>query len=432
MNTESIKYSRSLPLRYEADIAVMGGGIAGVSAACAAAKSGASVILVERMAVTGGDMTSGGVHALCGETRGQGEIFDEIITGLEAFNAVLPYEGPYRPFIDKHEFRLMDHELLAVVLQELLLRHNVKLLLHTRFVDALVEDDRVDKCIVCGASGPEGLQARQYIDATGEACLAYAAGFGTLKGRPSDGLQLPMSLMFFVREVDPSDIHSHVPPGWFKQYVSSKDLPMANVWRGDPRRGMKAIKVKVHGFDSTDTESLTAAEIAGRRKAMSVLDYFQRVENKPWVFDFCAPVIGIREGRRIVGDYTLTEEDVRNGHTFDDAVARGVFYLDAHDPTTEKHVDQISDNADKAVPPYHIPFRALLVKGARNLMGVGRCLSADHMAQSSARISTSCSMMGQAAGIAAGMAVRGDMELRALDYGNIRNAVEDRGGILKL
>ena len=125
-------------MRYEADVAIIGGGIAGVSAACAAAKSGVSVILVERFAIVGGNSTTGGVASFCGETAGQGEVFDTIITELEKFKAVSPYV-PY-PEADHRNF---DHEILAVIYQELLLRRNVKLLLHTRFVDVVVKDGKI-------------------------------------------------------------------------------------------------------------------------------------------------------------------------------------------------------------------------------------------------------------------------------------------------
>ncbi|MBM4079412.1 MAG: FAD-dependent oxidoreductase, partial [Planctomycetes bacterium] len=112
-----ISWSRRIPVRYEADVAVIGGGIAGVSAACAAARSAARVILVERFAITGGNATTGGVASFCGETSGQGEVFDEIVADLEKFNAIAPYQ-PY----SQRESRVFDHHILAIVLQELLLR----------------------------------------------------------------------------------------------------------------------------------------------------------------------------------------------------------------------------------------------------------------------------------------------------------------------
>lgn len=417
-----ITYSRKVPVRYEADVAVIGGGIAGVSAACAAARSGARVVLVERFAVTGGNSTTGGVASFCGETARQGEVFDAIIAGLEEFDAVVPY----RPY-PKQSSRVFDHEILAFVLQELLIERKVKLLLHTRLVDVALRDGRITECIVCGHSGPEALRARQFIDATGEADVARAAGFETMKGRPADGMQLPMSLMFFVRHVAPEDAHPQLPEGWLEPITRREDLPMTSVWPNGPRSN--ALKIKIPMFDSSDTESLTAAEIRARRRMMEVLDYYQRVEKKPWMLDHCSPQIGIREGQRIVGDYVLTVDDLRAGRTFDDAVARGVFYLDGHKPDDDKRTYILSKD-EMHVPPYQIPFRSLLVRDAKNLLAAGRCFSADQLALSSARVTTSCSMMGQAAGIAAALSTERGCAPRQLDPAEIRRIVESRGANL--
>jgi hypothetical protein len=419
-----VTWTRRVPVHYECDVAVVGGGIAGVSAALAAARSGAKVILVERFGVVGGNATVGGVASFCGETAGQGEAFDAILDGLQAFNAVAPYK-PY-PEADN---RVFDHEILAVVLQELLLRRTVKLLLHTRFADVRMNGGRITECILAGQSGPEALRARQFIDCTGEAQLARLAGFETVKGRPQDGLTLPMSLIFFVRHTDPNHAKPQVPNGWFEPIRDKADLPMTSIWPNGP--GGNAVKIKVPMFDASDAESLTAAEIYARRRMMQVLDYYQRVEKKPWLLDHCSARIGIREGRRIVGEYVLSVDDLRAGRKFDDAVARGVYYLDGHKPDDDKRT-YILPPEQRKVPPYQIPFRSLVPRGAANLLAAGRCLSADQLAMSSARVMTTCSMMGQAAGIAAALAAARRCELPNLDFADVRRIVEERGAILEV
>ena len=419
-----VNWSRRVPVRYESDVAVIGGGIAGVSAACAAARSGAKVVLIERFAVTGGDLTSGGVACFCGETAGQGEVFDEIVGDLERFNAIVPYCGPY----PKQQNRVFDHHILAIVLQEIVLRRKVKLLLHTRFVDACVSDDgRISECIVCGKSGPEAVRAKQFIDCTGEADLTRAAGFDVMKGRPEDGLQLPMSMMYFVRHVDPKDAKPVLPAGWPQPIRSKDDLPMTSVWPNGPRSN--ALKIKIPKFDATDTESITAAEVQARRRALEVLDYYQREEKKNWRYDGCSPQIGIREGARVAGRYVLSVDDLRAGRRFEDAVARGVFYLDGHKPDDDKRTYILSKD-ELGVPPYQIPLRSLIVRDGRNLLAAGRCFSADQLALSSARVSTSCAMMGQAAGIAAAMAAAASSDVSALDPADVRQIVQQRGGRL--
>lgn len=419
---ETISWTRRLPLRYDCDVAVMGGGIAGASAAMAAARAGARVILVERFAVTGGNATVGGVGAFCGETAGQGEVFDAIVSGLEAFGAI----APYRPYPEM-DARVFDCEILSVVLQELLLRDGIRLLLHTQFVDARLKRGVIQDCVVSGPSGPEGLRARQYIDCTGEAQVARRVGVETIKGRESDGLSLPMSMMVFVRHVEEADAHPQVPDGWFNRITEESQLPMTSVWPAGPRAN--AIKIKVPLFDASDTESMTAAEIQGRRRMMEVLDYQQRIEKRPWVLDHCAGRIGVREGRRILGDYVLTVDDLRAGRSFDDAIARGVYPLDGHKPDDDKRT-YILPPEERKVPPYQVPFRSLLPTGVHNLLTAGRCFSADQLALSSARVMTTCSMMGQAAGVAAALSAATDASPRDLDHGMIRSRLENRGARL--
>ena len=422
---DQLTWTRQVPIRGEADVAVVGGGIAGVCAAGAAARQGASVVLVERFAVTGGNATIGGVGNWSGETRGQGAIFDEILRMQEAFGAIAPYPGPYQHF-GASSNRVFDHEVLALVLQELLLRYKIELLLHTRFVDARLRHDEITEILVCGPSGPEALRARVFIDCTGEAQVAHAAGFATMKGRPSDGRPLPPSMMFFVREAA-GQVEGQLPEGYFEPLARADDLPMTSLWPNGP--GGKAIKLKVIGFDSTDTDSMTGLEIQARRRTFQVLDYYQRVEQQPWRFDHCSPITGLREGRRIVGDYILTIDDLRAGRPFDDAIARGVFYLDGMRPDDEKRTYLLSKE-EQIVPPYQIPLRALIAREGRNLLMAGRCFSADQHALSSARVMPTCAMMGQAAGIAAGLCAEQRCAPRDLDYAEVRRLVEQYGAEL--
>ena len=421
---QHVSWSRSVPVRYQADVAVIGGGIAGVSAAAAAARSGASVVLVERFGATGGNMTVGGVANFCGETAGQGEVFDEIVRHLERFGAIVPYQ----PFAyGGCQSRVLDHEILAVILQEVLLQRGVKLLLHTRFVDVIERGGRLAEAIVAGPSGPEALRAHHFIDCTGDGLVAKAAGYAVEKGRPEDQLQLPMSMMFFVREMG-EPVADQLPAGWFQPIRAAQDLPMTSPnWPNGPRG--RAIKIKVPMFDSTDTESMTAAEIAARRRMLEVLSYFQAVERKDWRFDHCSPIIGIREGYRIVGRYLLTVDDLRAGREFDDAVARGVFYLDGHKPDDDQRT-YILPKEELYVPPYQVPFRCLVPRDGRNLLMAGRCMSAEQLALSSARVTTTCSMMGQAAGIGAALAVAGDTDITGVDPLDVRRIVEQRGAHL--
>ncbi|MBT3272189.1 MAG: FAD-dependent oxidoreductase [Spirochaetales bacterium] len=182
-------------------------------------------------------------------------------------------------------------------------------------------------------------------------------------------------------------------------------------------------------FDSTDTESLTAAEIRARRRSMQVLEYFRRFNSDYWRVARFSPKIGIREGRRITGNYLLTLDDLKAGCKHDDAVARGVYYLDGHKPDDDGRTYILSED-QRYVPPYQIPFRSLVAKDGLNLFMAGRCFSADQLALSSARVSTTCAMMGQAAGIGAAIAADRSLDSGDIDGTEVRKIVEERGAVL--
>ncbi len=409
-------YTKKISVSYDYDVAVIGGGIAGVCAAIAASLQGARVILIERFAVCGGNSTSGGVASFCGNTVGVGQVFDMIVSSLEQFNAIAPLNS-------EKSSRVFDHEILAVILQELLIRNNVKLLLHTRLIDVITKSRLVSECIIAGKSGIEAVRAKVFIDCSGEGDIARFAGFKTMKGN-NKGYSLPMSFMYFIRHSDKN--HTQIPQGWFENISTEENLPMTSIWPYG--EGGNAIKIKVPMYDACETESLTNAEIAARRKMMSVIDFHQRHQGRPWLFDHASPIIGIREGCRILGDYVLKVADLRAGAHFADAVAVGTFYLDGHKPDDDKRT-YILPKDELYVPPYDIPLRSLTARDADNLMMAGRCISADQLALSSARVTTTCAMTGQAAGITSALAALRNKQIRDIDAAEIREKLAMGGAI---
>lgn len=413
----NIEFKRNMPVRFEADVIVIGGGIAGVSAAASAALSGAKVLLIERFGNLGGMLTTGGVANFCGQIEEQGEVFDQIIRDLQRYNSL--GEGTKET--------VFNYEILNLILQEILLERGVKILFHTRLVDVLAKGNEIKECIICGKSGLEAIRGKIFIDCSGDADLARYAGVSTMKGDEKSGYQLPMSKMCFVREVKDEDFLNQIPDNWASKITSKECLPMVSNWPDGP--GGRALKIKIPMFDSTSTEGLTNAEIQARRKTMDVLSYYQNVENKKWRLTHSAQMIGVREGCRVEGDYILKVEDLREGKSFEDGVARGTFYLDGHGLTDDKRT-YILPKDQLNVPPYQIPMRCLIAKDADNLLMAGRCLSAEQLALSSARVSTTCSMMGQAVGIAAGIAIQKKTVVRKLDYEIIQKEVLSRGAQL--
>jgi hypothetical protein len=246
--------------------------------------------------------------------------------------------------------------------------------------------------------------------------------------QPGEFGSLPPSLMYFVREQS-EPVVPQLPDAWFQPVARDEDLPMVSLWPNG--LGGKALKLKVPGFDSGDTEAMTQLEIQARRRQWEVLDYYQRQEKRPWRFEGSSSIIGLRETRRIAGDYVLTVDDLRAGRAFDDAIARGVFYLDGMRPDDEQRTYLLT-REEQVVPPYHIPYRSLIARDVENLLMAGRCFSADQLALSSARVMTTCAMMGQAAGIAAAWSAQRGCAPRDLDGRQLRRRLEERGAALDI
>ncbi len=410
-------FSRQLPMRKPVDVLVAGGGMAGYSAAVAAARAGARTLLVEPCGDLGGTATVCGVGSFCGETRGQGEVFDDVIAGLEKLDAV----QDYRPYAER-EFRKFDHELLKFVLAEGTQAAGVELLLHASVADVEFADGVAGPVVLHTVGGLAAVEAKVVIDCTGNGAVAQAAGLETMKGRPRDGLQLPMSMMFFLRDVGRD---AAIPLPDTCERWDDDTVPMLSIWNeGD---GQSGIKMKVIGHDATDPDDMTAAELKARRMMMSAIDWLNRGKLPTSKLSDIAARIGVREGWRIVGDYVLTEADLRAGRRFDDAVATGCFYLDAHSPTDR---DNIYQTDDLHVPPYQIPFGTIRAAGAGNVLMAGRCFSAEQMALSSARVMTTASMLGQAAGAAAAMCADANIATSAVDAGKLQKHLTDRGAAI--
>ncbi len=421
------RFLREIPVTEEVDVLVVGGGMAGISAAVAAARQGAKTMLMERHAILGGIGSAGGVGAFCGETTGQGEVFDDIIRGLSDLNAIAPYVR-----YEEREARQFDHQVLPFVLQELAQNAGVELLVSTWFADVDYQDGAVKHVVILGKSGLEVIRPKFVIDCTGEADVVRAAGLPTAKGRESDHAQIAMSLMFFMRDTG-TNVTPILPKGC--EELNEDNVPMTTPWvepvdwrlakghRDDSPFAKVGIKMKVIGFDATSTRQLSGAELFARKRMYSVVHYWQRTRYPTYKLDHVSTQIGIREGCRAVGEYVLSEKDVKAGRTFEDGIALGTFYLDAASPDTDKRVYE-SDAQGMVLfqpPPYHIPFRSLRPQGARNLLVAGRCLSADQMALSSARVMTTASMMGQAAGIAAAICADHQHDTARLDVQLLRS-----------
>ncbi|MDA3962283.1 MAG: FAD-dependent oxidoreductase [Planctomycetota bacterium] len=412
MSHTSIPITRTLPVRDQVDLVVVGAGMGGIGAACAAARAGLRVVLVERAALLGGNATLGGVGnwCYCGPLAGQGAVFADVLALQRQLGSIDPEHGwPMR--INQElgrENHLFDTHVLPLVLQHLCERDGVTLCLHTDLVDVVRDGRRITAVVIHDRSGLAALRCRAVVDASGDGLVAQRAGCGVLDvaDRSHPDLLAP-SLMVYLRRVA-----AGAPQQLLADAATTdpRPCPRYSVWpEPHDRIGLKTKWEEWH-FDCGSGPGLTQAETTTRRLVPAVVRAYQQQHGDNWILDHVAPILGLREGRRIRGEHVLTVDEVRAGARFEDAVAFGAFTID-------------SAAVNERVPPYQIPLRSLIASGLDNLLLAGRCISADRLAMASARVMATCCMEGTAAGIAVAQSLAAGLEPCAADPAAIRAAL---------
>jgi hypothetical protein len=428
----------------EYDVLVVGGGNAGCAAALAAARNGARVLLVERYGFLGGTATASMVgpwmtfHS--GDDRIVGGIAQEMVERLVALGGSpghLHDASDYVPTITP-----FDPEIHKALLFEMMGESGVRLLLHAWFLDTSVADGRVAAARFATVGGIVEVSAGRTIDATADAYVAASAGVPTQQGDARGRVQ-PASLMFRLSHVDLAALSTYVrqrPEQMRSSLKTHERTPesltavagLYELW--DAARARGAVDVprelvsffatpyadevtvnmtRVVGIDPLDPDDLTRAEVEARAQVMQLLDFFRR--DVPGFararIAATATQIGVRESRRIVGEYTLTADDVLAARTFDDAVARSAYPIDIHNPSgTGTTTRRLAPGAS-----YEIPYRCLVPLLVDDLLVAGRCISTTHEALASTRLTPTVMTLGQAAGTAAALSLREGVTPRALD-----------------
>jgi predicted neuraminidase len=403
------------------DVLVAGAGMAGVFAALAAEEEGASVALIEPSNVLGGQGTAGGVAGFCGDTARVNDAFASLVSTLRQHDKIAPLD----PLADR---RAYDLEVCGFFLQEMVATAGVDIYLHARVLDAHQTDGRIQSVSISCASDMLEFCPQFVIDATGDCTVAHRAGFPTF--HDTENVQLPMSLYFTLWDTG-TRVEPFLPPGC-PTWSTDDDLPMTSLHVFET--GKVEVKMKVVGYDAATGKSLSNAEIHARRQMMGLIYYLQthgyggrKLDRH--VLSSVSRHIGQREGRRLVGDYVLTEDDVTHAAIFKDAVAVGTYHLDYHWPDK---VQRAGTGITTMVEPYHIPLRSLVAKGSRNLMAVGRSASGEQMAMSSYRVQATCAQTGYAAGKAAATCLSDKRDLQDPAVDSIQAAIERGGQSLKL
>ena len=435
---KNITVSKSVPVVGSYDVVVCGAGPAGVIAAIAAAREGASVALVERFGFLGGMATAGLVMPLSvfiyQNKRVIGGIPWEFIERLEAMG------GGY---IEKPLGNVaFDPELYKLCMQRMVLEAGVTLYMNSYLTGTVVGTDGAVECVVIeNKSGAEALEAKVFIDCTGDADLAAMAG---VEMQPMNGEPLqPLSTYFILAGVDTSSpliaeamhhnkqgVNCHCLP--IREYLleHAEELNMPEF--GGPwfcttlHEGCVAVNMTRTAADACDNRDYTAAECRLREDVYRMADVLRNnfAEFKNCYVASVATQAGIRETRRIKGVHTMTAEEYMSGYRYEDSISRGAHPIDIH---ATKGSSQVTHFLEQAA---YVPYRALIANNYPNLLVAGRCLSADRKAFASMRVQASCMGTGQAAGVAAAMCAKVGCSVQSVDIGALVERLKALGAAL--
>ena len=447
--------ARSIPVREEADVLVVGAGPSGITAALAAAEGGLKVALVEALPFVGGNLTLG--LPLLGFLNAKGVqvvrgLAQTLIDRLAAVGAA----GTHQSCPLHVSLTLIDPEAVKSVALEMLLERKVSVTLHALCAGVVQNGKDVAGVIIEGKSGREAILAKVVIDCTGDGDVAFRAGIDCPKGN-EQGLMQPPTLLFRLAGVDVEKLRlsvakdadqydvDYIPNEYFgrnkkfiivglrklmkKARAEGVNLPTDRsiLITGLRENEIWVNMTRVKGVDSTDTSSLTNGEVEARRQVGEIFRYLR--DYVPGFQDSrlaqTAPYLGIRESRRTVGRYVMTREDILGCRKFDDGVAVGSYPVDLHRP------DDDDCTLEWCGDSYDIPYRSLLPLGAGNLLVAGRCISATHEAMAATRVMPTCMAIGEAAGRAAKQAVLKGIPPEKVDVAELRKELKDRGAYLR-
>lgn len=450
--------ARNVPIIAGFDVAVLGGGPAGICAAIAAARLGVSTILIEKNGYMGGVSTAGLVsiwHSLYSRDKEKkiiGGIVDDILVEMQNRNAVY---GDGSCVTEHRGHFVLDTEIAKLVFDQLVLEAGVELLLHTYVVDASASGGKVQAVIVENKSGRGAITAKVFIDCTGDGDLAFRVGALCEKGN-SQGLMQPPGLCVRIGGLKPAAFESFEngdvlrsldkPMDYDGQIYPSFLWHTRSVHRDDE---VMMAAARITHVDCSHGEALSKASIDGRRQIDWVIRTL-RAEvpgfESAYIVDIAAEV-GPRETRRFLGDYILNEHDLLSGRLFSDVIGYGTYPIDIHNPVGRgivfKHLDGTmviydecgqrtttmwnNDQRQKDVQYYTMPYRVLLPRTMENLMVAGRCVSVTHEALGAIRVMVNCMQLGQAAGVGAALSCLTRSIPRDVDIGSIQTELYQLG-----
>ncbi len=436
ISTQTVHFTREVPVRYESDVFVAGGGPAGVAAALAARRQGCTVLLIESHSCLGGMGTAGMVPAFMQFTDGEnflaGGIGKEILEALRKADGTVPPDGMG-----------IRAETLKRIYDSLLLENGIRFLFYTKLIDAQVDKGLVRAAVCAGKSGLFAVRADVYIDATGDGDLCAFAGAPYEKG-DATGAMMPGTLCSLWANIDWNAVgasglgagNSQIERALQDGVFTLEDRHLPGMWRVGVTLGGGNIG---HTFDldGTDEESLTKALVWGRKSLLEYERYYKGYLKGFEKMELVATgsLLGVRETRRILGDYILNIEDFKRRAIFEDEIGRYAYPVDIHiaRPDRESYEKFLSEHTTMRLgkgESYGVPYRTLTPRGLENVLVAGRCISTDRSLQSSIRVMPGCFITGQAAGVAAALACQNKTNIRGISIRELQTRLKSMGAYL--
>jgi FAD dependent oxidoreductase len=437
--------ARHVPLYGEYEIAVLGGGPAGMAAAVAAARAGRRTLLIERYGFLGGMGTAAGVTNFCGlHANVHGEM-RRVVQGIasDLLARIDRLGGLNAPHLvlGKILAQAYDTPAYKIAADELLASHNVDVLFHALGAGVVMQDDkRIHALMVETKAGRRAVRAGIFIDCSGDGDLAAWAGARFEVGDNAGSMLYP-SMMFRLNGVDPE----RAGEAWrtipvlmaqaeaagthrFPRKAAIVRPQRSNIeWRVNFTQVSRDDGAAINGLEPDD---LTRGEIDGRRQAVDAFNFLRTVPGfeKSYIVDL-PPQLGIRETRRVIGGYMLSDADVLGCASFDDSIGVNGWPIESH----------VAGDVVFKFPPIpqsrgfnELPYRMLTPEGLDNLLVAGRCASMTHDGQSAARVSGACFAMGEAAGAAAALALDGNAVPRDIAVDRLQHQLRHQGAFIGL